>query len=137
MTRVPLFLFLATAIAIAVAGCGGGGGPAAAKTSPAPAPRGSQAYAPTAPPARLRAERRALAGDVRTLRASAGDTSSLKGTPAQNRATDRFLHDLQRSHLPLLERNRWIDHAAAAIAGACEQCFQALEATRPIAAPTR
>ena len=29
-------------------------------------------------------------------------------------------------------KNRMIDHAAAALVGSCEQCFQALEAERPI-----
>jgi hypothetical protein len=124
---------LAAALAgLTLAGCGGGTGTA----SPPPAPRGSKAYAATAPPAKLRAERRILARDVRALRASAEGPSSLKGTPAQNQATDAFLLDVARSHLPLLERNRWIDHAAGALSGACGQCFQALEAERPIAAPT-
>ena len=31
-----------------------------------------------------------------------------------------------------LARNRLIDHAAGALVGECEQCFQALEAARPI-----
>ena len=29
-------------------------------------------------------------------------------------------------------KNRMIDHAAAALVGSCEQCFQALEAEQPI-----
>jgi hypothetical protein len=29
-------------------------------------------------------------------------------------------------------KNRFIDHAAAALVGSCELCFQALEASRPI-----
>jgi hypothetical protein len=33
-----------------------------------------------------------------------------------------------------LIRNRMIDHAAALLTGPCEQCFQALEAERPIVA---
>ncbi|TMK94466.1 MAG: hypothetical protein E6G42_04600 [Actinobacteria bacterium] len=49
-------------------------------------------------------------------------------------ATDRFLADLGSAHLDLLLENRLIDHAAAALAGSCTQCFQALEAERPIPA---
>jgi hypothetical protein len=33
-----------------------------------------------------------------------------------------------------LVRNRMIDHAAAIVSPVCEQCFQALEAARPIPA---
>jgi len=58
--------------------------------------------------------------------------SSLMGTPAIQAATGRFLDDLDRSSIPLLQRNRLIDHAAAAVSGVCGQCFQMLEADRPI-----
>ena len=47
---------------------------------------------------------------------------------------DRFLHDVATAPIPNLTRNRLIDHAASAIVGACQQCFQALEAERPIPA---
>ena len=57
---------------------------------------------------------------------------SLKGNPAINRATDRFLRDVALAPLDNLVRNRLIDHAAAFLLGSCEQCFQALEASRPI-----
>ena len=56
----------------------------------------------------------------------------LKGNAAVNRATDRFLLDVQTSNLDTLVQNRLIDHAAAVLLGACEQCFKALEAARPI-----
>ena len=49
-----------------------------------------------------------------------------------NAATDRFLHDVDVAPLDNLVRNRLIDHAAAVLVGTCEQCFQALEAERPI-----
>jgi hypothetical protein len=58
--------------------------------------------------------------------------SSLMGTPAIQAATGRFLDHLDRSSIPLLQRNRLIDHAAAAVSGVCGQCFQMLEADRPI-----
>jgi hypothetical protein len=59
---------------------------------------------------------------------------SLKGNPAINRATDRFLRDVALAPLDNLVRNRLIDHAAALMVGSCDQCFQALEASRPIVA---
>ena len=44
----------------------------------------------------------------------------------------RFIEDLEKSHLSLKARNRMIDHAAGAVATSCDQCFQQLEAIRPI-----
>jgi hypothetical protein len=49
-----------------------------------------------------------------------------------DRETDRFLHDVQTAPVDNLVRNRMIDHAAAIVAPVCQQCFQALEAERPI-----
>jgi hypothetical protein len=49
-----------------------------------------------------------------------------------NHATDRFLNDDFTLPIDNLTRNRLIDHAAAALTGRCPQCFQALEANRPI-----
>lgn len=57
---------------------------------------------------------------------------TLLGNPSINRATDRFLHDVELARISNLQRNRMIDHAAGALAGRCEQCFQGLEAARPI-----
>jgi hypothetical protein len=51
---------------------------------------------------------------------------------ALNRATDRFLLDVATAPITNLKRNRMIDHAVGALGGQCEQCFQALEAARPI-----
>jgi hypothetical protein len=59
---------------------------------------------------------------------------TLKGNPAINAATDRFLVDVNEAPVDLLVKNRFIDHAAAALVGSCQQCFQALEAGRPIPA---
>jgi hypothetical protein len=56
----------------------------------------------------------------------------LQGNAAINRATDRFLNDVALAPIDNKQRNRLIDHAAGALVGACEQCFQALEAARPI-----
>jgi hypothetical protein len=56
----------------------------------------------------------------------------VKGNPAINRATDSFLLHVETAPIDNLQRNRLIDHAAARLLGSCEQCFQALEADRPI-----
>ncbi|HET8894323.1 MAG TPA: hypothetical protein VFM96_09535 [Gaiellaceae bacterium] len=63
------------------------------------------------------------------------DVSAITNAPnnaAVNHATDRFLNDVFTLPVDNLTRNREIDHAAAALAGRCPQCFQALEANRPI-----
>ena len=73
--------------------------------------------------------------DVELIRAEARrtPTASPKGTPALRRLTARFLGDYDRSSaIPRLRKNRMIDHAVGALAGACDQCFQQLEAIRPI-----
>ena len=86
-----------------------------------------------------KAQAKALArlnADVKALRAAAlkSTTSTLAGTPAVSRLTDRFLNDVNTAPIDNVARNRLIDHAAAALAGSCQQCFQALEADRPIPA---
>ena len=75
-----------------------------------------------------------LDADIAAIRSAAAlpRKSTLLGNAAINRATDRFLNDVAVAHITNLARNRMIDHAAGALAGACEQCFQALEAERPI-----
>jgi hypothetical protein len=71
-----------------------------------------------------------LNADIASIRHAA------RTTPAEskqiNAATDRFLHDVATAPIPNLTRNRMIDHAAGALQGSCVQCFQALEAERPI-----
>jgi hypothetical protein len=66
--------------------------------------------------------------------ASKSKRSSLHGDPAVRRVTARFLEDLDTASIDELSKNRAIDHAAAAVAPVCEQCFQQLEASRPIVA---
>jgi hypothetical protein len=77
-----------------------------------------------------------LRADVAAIRAAARQPTknTLDGNAAVNRATDRFLLEVGRAHVSLLVKNRFIDHAAAALVGSCQQCFQALEAGRPIPA---
>jgi hypothetical protein len=75
-----------------------------------------------------------LDADIAAMRRAAAlpTKNTLLGNAAINRATDRFLNDVALAHITNLKRNRMIDHAAGSLAGACEQCFQALEAARPI-----
>ena len=73
--------------------------------------------------------------DIEAIRTEARrtTTSTLKGTPALRRLTGRFIDDYNRSSaIPRLRKNRMIDHAVGALAGTCDQCFQQLEAMRPI-----
>jgi len=77
---------------------------------------------------------RKLQADTRAIKAAAlrPVKDTLKGNAAVNRATDRFLFDVDTAPIDNLTRNRLIDFAAAALVGSCVQCFQALEAERPI-----
>jgi len=74
--------------------------------------------------------------DVAALRAAAKlpTKNTLIGNHAINVATDRFLRDVELAPLNNLQRNRLIDHAMSTLVGNCDQCFQALEAERPIPA---
>jgi hypothetical protein len=118
-------------LALVAAGCGGSGKHAATTTASKP---GNVA-------ASCRRERtarwtRRLERDVAAIRRAARRPTkdTLKGNPAINTATDRFLADVNTAPVDLLVKNRFIDHAAAALVGSCQQCFQALEAGRPIPA---
>lgn len=126
-------------VVAALAGCGGGAGhPTTAAATPTTAARTTAAKVAAAScTARQRAKALArLTADVAAIRAAAKlpTKSALDGNAAINRATDRFLEDVQTAPVDNIARNRLIDHAAAALVGACEQCFQALEANRPIPA---
>jgi hypothetical protein len=134
----------ATILALLVfAGCGGNGGsatpapPAQTATQPRPAVYADDpqviARATTARQKRDLVELWADTGAMRQA-AAKSEHSSLKGDPAVRRATSSFIDDLDRSTIDNLSKNRVIDHAAAAVATVCEQCFQQLEAMRPIPA---
>ena len=111
-------LLLLSCAALCLTACGA--------TKHAAAPKQEQCVSPKAI-AKLQADVAAM------KRAAALPTkNTLDGNAAINRATDRFLNDVSLAHITNLKRNRMIDHAAGALAGACEQCFQALEAARPI-----
>jgi cytochrome c556 len=74
--------------------------------------------------------------DLADLRAAAKlpTKDRLIGNHAINAATDRFLNDVELAPISNLKRNRLIDLAMSAIGTHCQQCFQALEAGRPIPA---
>jgi hypothetical protein len=125
---------LVVAAIVTLAGCGGNDHAAAPLPSrPNPYPDDPALVERATTPAQRAALARA-ARDVGAMKKAAAATSkkSLKGTPALRASTARFLEDLKTSPLEGLTQNRLIDHAAAAVAFACEQCFQQLEANRPI-----
>ena len=115
-------------VAVLISGCGGegnGGTTAAGTTRPEQR---------TAAAVKFVGDYKRLGVDVRAMRAEAlkvhGQT--LLGTPGLRRATAKFIEDLEASVLSPKGRNRMIDHAAGAVATSCDQCFQMLEAIRPI-----
>jgi hypothetical protein len=75
-----------------------------------------------------------LQADIEAMRTAARTPTkdTLQGNHAINVATDRFLNDVALAPIGNLKRNRLIDHAMGTLSGACEQCFQALEAARPV-----
>jgi hypothetical protein len=122
MARTSILL---AGLVLCLAACGSGSHHSAARTTTRSCtdPRAARDLA------RLRA-------DVAAIRIAARKPTknTLDGNPAVNHATDRFLADEGRAHVSLLAKNRFIDHAAAALVGSCQQCFQALEAGRPFPA---
>ena len=73
----------------------------------------------------------------RSLARIAADIAALRVAKAGHQTdavTDRFLLHVDTAPISNLQRNRLIDHAAAAVATKCPQCFQALESARPIPA---
>jgi hypothetical protein len=119
----------AVALIALLAGCGGGKHPEAA-----PAPPTATTKVRTPEVRALIRDYRTLGADVRAMRAAAAKVHgpTLKGTPALRTTTGTFIEHLQKSHLSLKAQNRMIDHAAGAVATSCDQCFQQLEAMRPI-----
>jgi hypothetical protein len=131
---------------VALAGCGNGGSAAPSAPASTASSVGSQprpAVYPDDPQVIARATTAGQKHDLVELWADTGamrkaaaksTRSTLKGDPAVRRATSTFIDDLDRSSIDDLSKNRVIDHAAAAVATVCEQCFQQLEAMRPIPA---
>jgi hypothetical protein len=113
--RVPAII----ACVLLLAGCGGGSSKQAADCAKSPKEQAALAR---------------LQVDLTAIKHAAAlpAPDPLKGNPAINRAIDRFLLDVDTAPIDNLQRNRMIDHAAALLVGTCQQCFQALEADRPI-----
>jgi hypothetical protein len=114
-----------------LAGCGGSSRPAASPSIP-PTTTIDKCNGSKSAAVRVRKER-VITRDLARLRVLAGPirTRTLNGTPALSSALDRFLLDVATRDLPVHERSRYIDRAVAIVTPVCEQCFQALEASRP------
>jgi hypothetical protein len=119
--------------ALLVAGCGGS--KKAATTEANPFPQDPQILERNTSAASRRSLD-LLAADIRRLRAEApkAKAGSRMGTPRLQQLTTRFITDLKRSDVDIVSQNRIIDHAAAVAAPVCDQCWQMLEAERPIPA---
>jgi hypothetical protein len=81
-------------------------------------------------------QRRRLERDLLALRAAAATMKhyAQDGTPQMNKALDRFMIDIAHEALPVFDRSRFIDRAAAIVSPRCYLCFQTLESSRPVAA---
>ena len=137
MLRAGLVLL---ATAVLAAGCGGSKQAAPKTTAPRPVasnpfPQDPQILARTTSP-RARRNLAVLASDIHAIRREAphAKTGSRMGTPRLQLLTTRFLTDLKTSGVDILSQNRIIDHAAGVAAPVCDQCWQMLEAERPIPA---
>jgi hypothetical protein len=136
MVRAAIVLL---AVAVLAAGCGGSkqAAPKAAAPKPVanPFPQDPQILARTTSP-RARRNLVLLASDIHAIRREAphAKEGSRMGTPRLQLLTTRFLTDLKRSGVDILSQNRIIDHAAGVAAPVCDQCWQMLEAERPIPA---
>ena len=119
---------------LALAGCGGSQ-PAAthARSQPRPECVGSKLAA------KRELARRQLNADLRRLRIAAATLPrhTEQGNDAINAALARFMLHVAQPTLPVHERSRLIDHAAAIVAPKCYLCFQALEANRPVGAAAK
>lgn len=60
-----------------------------------------------------------------------------QGSDALNNALTPFLLHAAQTTLPVHERSRFIDRAAAIVAPKCYLCFQALESNRPTGATAK
>jgi hypothetical protein len=119
------------AVVLVLAGCGGSTRHAAT-TAAGPTTTIDKCHGSKFAAVRTRRER-VVERDLVRLRTIARPirTRTLNGTPALSNAVDRFLLDVATRELPVHERSRFIDRAVAIVTPLCEQCFQALEASRP------
>ena len=118
-------------MAIVLAGCGG-----TTKPTHHPVSQGRPECEGSKVAAQRERARIRLNLDLRRLRVAAATVHghTERGNDAINGALDRFLLDVAGPALPVHERSRFIDRAAAIVSPKCYLCFQALESSRPIAA---
>jgi hypothetical protein len=114
---------------VALAGCGGSQPARHATSQPRPDCVGSKLAA------KREHARTQLNDDLRRLVVAAATLRrhTEQGDDAINTALERFMLHVAHPTLPVRERSRFIDHAAAIVAPKCYLCFQALEANRPLA----
>jgi len=81
-------------------------------------------------------ERKRLEQDLQQLRVAIKTIKgqAVYGNPLVNEAVDQFERDVAEEALPVHQRSRFIDLAAAIVAPRCYWCFQVMESNRPIAA---
>ena len=80
-------------------------------------------------------ERTRLEGDLQQLRVAIKTIKeqAVYGNTVVNKAVDQFERDVTEEALPIHQRARFIDLAAAIVAPRCYWCFQVMESNRPIA----
>lgn len=114
-----------------LAGCGASTHHAASQ--PRPECTGSKVAA-------KRAQARAqLNRDLARLRVAAATLHGYtqQGNDVINNALTPFMLHVAQTTLPVRDRSRFIDRAAAIVAPKCYLCFQALEASRPTGAAAK
>ena len=116
---------------MALAGCGGTTHHAGSQ--PRPECSGSKVAAERAhAQAQLNADLARLRVAAKTMK-----RHTEQGNDVINAALDRFMLHVAQPTLPVHERSRFIDHAAAIVSPKCYLCFQALEASRPTGAAAK
>ncbi len=127
-------------LAVAAAGCGGestgaSGGTTYAVQTVEVQTTGTVRHCHGLSKAKQQKQRLRLERDLVKLRAAASTVKgyTANGNAAINEALDRFQLDIAQEALPIHQRSRFIDRAAAIVAPRCYMCFQALESSRPIA----
>ena len=121
MSLVCRCLVVAT-LAFVAASCGGSGSRSGSRAAAPSAAATSPCHADTAAAKKWLPRLRA---DVAAIRRS-------KTHDAASRTTDRFIADLERPGISLTTENRLIDLGISARLGKCHDCFEGLEAMRPI-----
>jgi hypothetical protein len=118
-------------LCVALAGCGG-----SSQQQVRAVPQANRQCDGSKDPAKRELQRRKLTADLRRLRVAAATVKGFtqNGNAAINKAVDRFELDVAEEAIPVKERSRFIDRAAAIVGPRCYLCFQALEANRPLAA---